>query len=165
MNICYTGPLHLLQLGTVRKVAVMKKILTLVIALVAAYFVYEQPTIDGRQSPGYEESGAALENAIRSRRADYQVQGNGTIVRVLPDDTDGSRHQRFIVRLDSGHTVLIAHNIDLAPRVADLKKGGHVVFFGVYEWNERGGVIHWTHHDPGGHHIAGWIEYEGRRYQ
>ena len=76
-----------------------------------------------------------------------------------------SRHQRFIVQLASGQTLLVAHNIDLAPRVADLKPGHIVAFYGEYEWNERGGVIHWTHHDPRGQHAAGWVEHNGVRYQ
>ena len=79
------------------------------------------------------------------------------MIRMLSDDNDGSRHQRFILRIASGESLLIAHNIDLAPRVAGLKAGDTVSFYGEYEWNDRGGVIHWTHHDPrGAHAVAGW---------
>jgi hypothetical protein len=35
-----------------------------------------------------------------------------------------ARHPRFILRLASEQTVLIAHNIDLAPRVTDLQARG-----------------------------------------
>lgn len=94
-----------------------------------------------------------------------QVQGAGEVIRILPDDTDGSRHQRFIVRLRSGRTLLIAHNIDIAPRVPSLGMGDKVYFNGEYEWNSKGGVIHWTHRDPRQRHQAGWIEHKGRRYQ
>ena len=87
------------------------------------------------------------------------------MVRVLPDDTEGGRHQRFILRLSSGQTILIAHNIDLAPRVEALHSGATVSFKGEYEWNERGGVVHWTHHDPAGRHEPGWLSYAGRTYQ
>ena len=36
------------------------------------------------------------------------------------------------------------------PRIADVKVGDTVSFFGEYVWNEQGGLIHWTHHDPAG---------------
>jgi len=94
-----------------------------------------------------------------------QVRGSGTVSHVLPDDNDGSRHQRFIVELSFGRTLLIAHNIDLAPRVRSIKEGDSVAFYGEYERNDRGGVIHWTHHDPRGNHVGGWIEHKGRRYE
>jgi hypothetical protein len=57
---------------------------------------------------------------------------------------NGSRHQRFILELGSGQTLLVAHNIDLAPRLPALAVGETVDFNGVYEWTPEGGVIHWT---------------------
>ena len=87
------------------------------------------------------------------------------VKRVLADDNDGSRHQRFILTLASGRTLLIVHNIDLAPRVEGIQAGDHVAFHGEYEWTEQGGVVHWTHHDPQGHHVAGWLKHDGRVYQ
>ncbi len=98
-------------------------------------------------------------------RSGARVETSGVVERVLPDDNSGSRHQRFIVRLASGQTLLIAHNIDIAPRVAGLTRGDPVSFSGIYEPNNKGGVVHWTHHDPSGRHTAGWIEHKGRRYQ
>ena len=106
-----------------------------------------------------------IEQAFERRESDVLVLGRGRVVRVLEDDLDGARHQRFVLALDSGITVLIAHNIDIAPRVGDLQIGESVLFRGEYEWNDRGGVIHWTHHDPDGIHEDGWLEYAGRRYE
>jgi hypothetical protein len=83
----------------------------------------------------------------------------------LSDDLDGSRHQRFILKLASGQTVLISHNMDLAPRIDSLRKGDMVEFYGEYEWNPKGGVVHWTHHDPNGRHVAGWLKHRGKTYQ
>lgn len=103
--------------------------------------------------------------AFKTRQSDVQVEGDGVVKRILADDTAGRRHQRFILRLASGQTVLISHNIDLAPRVAGLREGDSVRFNGEYEWNEEGGVIHWTHRDPRGRHAAGWLEHNGRTYQ
>ncbi|HEX2638312.1 MAG TPA: DUF3465 domain-containing protein, partial [Gemmatimonadales bacterium] len=84
--------------------------------------------------------------------------------RVLKDDVAGSPHERFLLRVDGGTSVLVAHNLALAPRVP-LAPGDSVEIRGVYEWNDKGGVIHWTHRDPDGRHEAGWIRHEGRVYQ
>lgn len=106
-----------------------------------------------------------IAEAFRSGRSNVQVGAEGRIVRILSDDNKGSRHQRFLLELESGHSLLIAHNIDLAPRVDDLREGEWLEFYGEYEWNEKGGVIHWTHHDPKGQHLGGWLKYQGRVYQ
>ena len=89
----------------------------------------------------------------------------GNVTRVLSDDNKGSRHQRFILELSSGQTLLIAHNIDLAPKIYSLQIGGFVKFCGEYESNSKGGVVHWTHHDPAMRHVGGWLEYNGQRYE
>ncbi|MDO3382199.1 DUF3465 domain-containing protein [Gilvimarinus algae] len=106
-----------------------------------------------------------LQHAYEHRQSDLQVEGQGVVSRILPDDTKGSKHQRFILMLSSGQTLLVAHNIDLAPRLEGLSEGDVVGFFGEYEWNDKGGVIHWTHHDPAGRHVDGWLRYRERRYQ
>lgn len=108
--------------------------------------------------------GAAVEQQIEPRR-DQQLEGVGVVSRVLPDDNDGSRHQRFILTLANGRTLLVAHNIDLAPRLTGLDRGDTVAFFGEFEPNAQGGVVHWTHHDPAGRHVAGWLRHEGRTVQ
>ena len=103
--------------------------------------------------------------AFDAGTSNVQVEGEGVVTRTLADDLDGSRHQRFIVRLASGQTVLIAHNIDIAPRLNGLREGDTVRFYGVYEWGEKGGTVHWTHRDPAGGHTAGWLKHNGRTYQ
>lgn len=115
---------------------------------------------------GFQESGdhSALVRAIANGTSDVQVTASGEVIKVLPDDNHGSRHQRFLVRLDSGDTILIAHNIDLAPRVPGLRRGDEIRFNGEYEWNDKGGVVHWTHKDPRSRHVHGWLEHEGERY-
>ena len=141
-----------------------KKILLTVLVLVGAYFGYDlsdSVLLRDEVSPVAVDE---LQQVIAERRSATQVRGAGTVIRVLSDDNDGSRHQRFILRIASGESLLIAHNIDLAPRVAGLKVGDTVSFYGEYEWNDRGGVIHWTHDDPQGRHVTGWIEHNGKRY-
>ena len=90
---------------------------------------------------------------------------SGVVSRILSDDNDGSRHQRFIITLGTGHTVLIAHNIDVAPRIGGLREGDQISFSGMYEWNEKGGVVHWTHHDPSGRYNGGYLLHNGAYYQ
>ncbi len=104
-------------------------------------------------------------SAWQNKIGNLQVQGTGLISRILTDDLDGDAHQRFIVRLRSGQTLLVAHNIDLAPRVAAITVGDEVAFYGEYEWSAEGGVMHWTHRDPAGRHVGGWIKYKGVTYQ
>lgn len=106
-----------------------------------------------------------LAQAYQNRQSDVQVKGYGRVIRLLADDNQGSRHQRFLLALPSGQTLLIAHNIDLAPRINALQVGDRVVFYGEYEWNNKGGVVHWTHHDPKGYHPDGWLKHNGKRYQ
>jgi hypothetical protein len=125
-----------------------------------------------KQSPknnqGYKQNQpttGALASAIKNKQSDVIVEGEGTVVKVLPDDTKGSQHQKFILKLSSGETILVAHNIDLAPRVAGIAKYDTVGFKGEFEWNERGGVVHWTHHDPRGKHVGGWLKHKGKTYE
>jgi len=102
--------------------------------------------------------GDAIASAFKEKRSDVSVTGVGVVERILPDDNDGKRHQRFILTLASGQTLLVAHNIDLAPRLAPLSVGDRVEFAGTYEWNAKGGAIHRTHRDPSGKRGAGWLK-------
>jgi hypothetical protein len=116
-------------------------------------------------APALPADDNAIGRAFASRASNVQVEGEGTVASVLPDDLNGSRHQRFIIQLASGQTLLIAHNIDIAPRIDGLAVGDRVRFNGEYVWNAKGGVVHWTHHDPQGGHIAGWVIHNGKTYK
>ena len=146
----------------------MKKIFLTAAFLAAAYFavagsgVITPDTV--RVSNSTSASDETLARAFSERLSGFQAEGTGIVIKILSDDNDGGRHQRFIIRLETGQTLLIAHNIDLAERVEDLRTGDSVEFSGEYEWNRQGGVIHWTHRDPSGSHLSGWIEHNGQRY-
>ncbi|EHH3082089.1 DUF3465 domain-containing protein [Vibrio vulnificus] len=116
-------------------------------------------------SVGLRANDAFLQQAYQSQQSDLQVQGFGQVVKVLPDDNDGSRHQKFILKLNSGQTLLVTHNIDLASRIPNLKIGDSVEFYGEYEWNKKGGVLHWTHKDPQNRHAHGWLKHNGQVYE
>lgn len=106
-----------------------------------------------------------ISSAYTTQTSDLQVNSSGTVVKLLSDDNEGSRHQRFILKLSNNQTVLVAHNIDLAPKIISLHRGDAVEFNGEYEWNSKGGVIHWTHHDPAGRHQDGWLKHNGSIYE
>lgn len=139
------------------------------IAAVAFVLALGYAVLDNRSDllPGAPplEGGGELVRLYREQRSGEMVEGGGIVERVLRDDDDGSRHQRFILKVGSGQTLLVSHNIDLASRLADLKAGDRVVFRGQYEWNDQGGVLHWTHHDPSGLRQGGWLQHEGATYR
>lgn len=92
------------------------------------------------------------------------IEGFGIVRRLLPDDREGSRHQRFVIDMRNGQTILVTHNIDLAKRVP-LGMGDRIRFRGMYEWNDEGGLLHWTHHDPLGAEDGGFIRYRSKAYR
>ncbi|KWT99095.1 hypothetical protein APQ14_19060 [Vibrio toranzoniae] len=116
-------------------------------------------------SVGAQANDHKLKQAYENHQSDLQVRGSGTVSHLLPDDNEGSRHQKFILRLDSKQTLFVAQNIDLAPRIPNLRIGDRVHFYGEYEWNKKGGVMHWTHHDPQNRHLHGWLKYNGKKYE
>lgn len=153
-------------------VSLVVKILLIFVSIWIGYIFFnappnfesiEDPYSNVEQSTG--KSDAILADAFSNYQSNIQVIGQGIVTRLLPDDNSGSRHQKFIIKLSSGQTLLIAHNIDLAHRINSLNEGDTIQFYGEYEWNEKGGILHWTHRDPNGTHEDGWLEHEGQRYQ
>jgi len=115
-----------------------------------------------KQEPAPQKT---AEQLFEQQQSNNQLEVTGEVIKLLTDDHVGKRHQRFLIKLETGLSLLIAHNIDLADRIETLKKGDTVTVYGEYEWNERGGVLHWTHHDPDNRHIGGWIKHQGKTYQ
>ncbi|WP_044101033.1 DUF3465 domain-containing protein [Acinetobacter pittii] len=149
-----------------------------IILLIAAYFGLDLSGHKQNQSasstiPAAQRNETILSNngvdtvkaAYEQRQSNVQVQGSGRVKAILRDDNDGSRHQKFILVLKNGLSILVAHNIDLAPKISNLNKGDIVEFYGEYEYNPKGGVLHWTHHDPQGRHESGWLKHDGEIYQ
>lgn len=124
--------------------------------------VNRQTTAADANSAGI--SNAKIEQAFRHKKSNVQVGGHGIVIKLLQDDNKGSRHQKFLVKINAQQTLLFAHNIDLAARVP-LQVNDEISFYGEYVYNPKGGIIHWTHHAPRGDHAAGWIQHNGTKYQ
>ncbi|HSI45759.1 MAG TPA: DUF3465 domain-containing protein [Methylophilus sp.] len=110
------------------------------------------------------EDNTALKHAFAQKQSHVWLEGTGVVKKLLPDDDKGAKHQRFLVTISPEQTLLFAHNIDLAPRVAVLTVGDQVQFKGEYIYNPKGGIMHWTHHDPSGTK-GGWIKVNGQIYE
>jgi hypothetical protein len=138
----------------------VRLLLAVAAAIVAWLLDLTPPTSD--RSPSGVGGTTEVVRAIEQRRSNQWIETEAVVTRPLADDTRGSRHQRILVDI-AGRSVLIAHNIDLAERVP-VERGDRIRVRGEFEWNDKGGVIHWTHRDPDGRRRGGWIEHGGRRF-
>jgi len=107
----------------------------LIVALFGAACEAPGRAPEGSRNPtGLPRGGVDPQVAFAHQDRDVWVLGSGTVERLLRDDTKAPRHQRFLVRIAPGQTLLIAHNIDVAPRVplrkGDRKAGGWIVWKG-----------------------------------
>jgi hypothetical protein len=150
-----------------------KLIALVIIAGVAAaiqYFDKDSPTDTSQQASQQSNAQQAAIKQIRqavdsgNTEASFWVTLDAKVIKTLSDDTKGSQHQRFLIEPTKGMTLLVAHNIDLADKVP-LKRGDNITLRGRYEWNNKGGVVHWTHHDPRGKKAGGWIKAAGKTYK
>ena len=109
---------------------------------------------------------AAIQSDFASHRSNVEVTADGQVTRLLADEhgPEGT-HQRFIVQLAGlSQTVLVDNNVDIGRRAA-VNVGDTVTVHGEYVWNDQGGLIHFTHHDPAHTHEGGWIDVKGVRYE
>jgi hypothetical protein len=105
-----------------------------------------------------------LTEAQNERRNNFEVTATVRVEKLLPDDREGLQHQRFLIALSNGTTVLVANDLHYGERVP-ISEGDLIRLRGEYVWNERGGVMHWTHRSDEPRHEGGWIELNGHRYQ
>jgi hypothetical protein len=90
------------------------------------------------------------------------VNFEAEVIKLLRDDLKGDKHQKLIMKTNR-HTLLLAHNIDIAPRIP-VRVGDTIIVQGQYEWNEQGGLVHWTHRSNN-EHPHGWVKHNNTKYQ
>jgi len=160
---------------TSRKRSRLYTVLLLALTAGVAWYEWEHRDALGLHEPATVATAPAkapddnqrLRAIAAAHRSDEQVEITGCVARLLPDDTEGDRHQRFLLAVqDAALVVLVAHNVDVGERVP-VEVGDELRLSGEYEWNDEGGVLHWTHRNPARNprHPSGWIERAGRRYE
>ena len=118
----------------------MKKLFILLVIAFALYQVLEKnPNLNASFTHQNTTNAQQITKAFQSKQSNVQVIGVGIVIRHLADDTKGRQHQKFILQLSSGQTLLISHNINLSNRINMLRKGDTVEFYGEYEWSAKGG--------------------------
>ena len=109
----------------------------------------------------YESEVAAAQN---NQQSHVVVTCTLPVKRMLRPDEKGEKHEKFLLQVSNGTTILVAHNTSRAPSVP-LSAGDIVTVHGEYIWNAKGGVIHWTHRSDTPRHEGGYIDFKGQRYQ
>ncbi|RYZ84614.1 MAG: DUF3465 domain-containing protein [Proteobacteria bacterium] len=121
--------------------------------------------ITRRPNPG---SGNGLDSqivaAVEARRRTNFVEGGGMVVtELLPDDNNGLKHQKWMVRLSNGAQMQAVYNSDMCPRVP-IKVGDIVSMGGQFIYSNEGPMLHWLHYDPRRERPDGYVEINGTSY-
>jgi hypothetical protein len=111
------------------------------------------------------ESGDAANGAVygawAGHRSRIEVTATGNVARILGTRSGPSgRHEGFLVHLRgaAGHglTVRVEDNVDVTGPIP-LAPGDEVEVRGEYIYDQRGGLIHFTHRDRRGRHPGGYV--------
>jgi len=115
------------------------------------------------------DTSSSLLRLYEHHASNEEVEASGTVRKVLGTRlTRSGNHEGFIVEVPVPLTsqslrVKIEDNVDISGSIP-LAAGDHVHFRGEYVYDSRGGIVHWTHHDPRMRHEPGFIEVNGKRY-
>jgi hypothetical protein len=117
---------------------------------------------------GNAASNATVYDAWRTHRSYVQVTASGSVARVLGTRLGpAGMHEGFLLHLNGaegrGLTVRVEDNTDLTGPIP-MSAGDDAVVRGEYIYDPRGGIIHYTHRDPRGHHPSGYVQVNGRLY-
>jgi hypothetical protein len=106
----------------------------------------------------------ALIDAQERRRGLHFVEVHDVeVVRILPDDNHGRKHQKWEVSLANGKRLLAVFNTSMTDRVP-LEVGDIVSMGGEYIYDRKGGLLHWLHADPRNRRPDGYVELNGKRF-
>ncbi len=106
-----------------------------------------------------------------------EVTVTATVAKILPDNhnpRNGLSHEQFIIKMEDGTEVFVAHDLNYAPRVPltvgeDIKIKGEWIPKPNHEnhgGEETIGVLHWSHHSENEkRHPSGYIEAGGQHYE
>ncbi|HET7813972.1 MAG TPA: DUF3465 domain-containing protein [Candidatus Baltobacteraceae bacterium] len=113
-----------------------------------------------------------MQSACANGASHGEITLSGQVVRVLGARRSRSgEHEGFVFRTPScsperrpcpPSDVKVEVNEDITGPM-QVAEGDAVTVRGQYECND--GVVHWTHRDPRGRHVDGFVDVNGVRYQ
>lgn len=121
-------------------------------------------TVIGPANVPYQIDDAQIIQAQSQQARKVELTVTAPIKKMLREEDYREPHQRFLLMLSNGTTVLVANDLQYGT-YAPVQEGNVVRIHGEYIWNERGGVLHWTHKSDEPRHESGYIDFNGMRYQ
>lgn len=122
-------------------------------------------TLAGCASGSAMNAEQALSACANDRSPAHHVEvyiPRATVTRVLGERYSSSgEHEGFLIAVND-RVFKVEDNAGITGPIP-LRRGDAVSLLGQFECDDN--VIHWTHHDPRGRHITGYIEVNGQRYQ
>lgn len=107
---------------------------------------------------------SAIVQAIHQNQdVNYIEAGNMVVKRLLPDDTQGLPHQKWLVRLSDNSTLELIYNTDMGAHIP-LQEGQTVSAGGQLIMGDQGPLLHWLHSDPRQHRPDGYVYVNGTYY-
>lgn len=124
-------------------------------------FSYQQQ----QPRPGQITDDSDLVRAVRSQKAQFYIEaGNLVVTKLLPDDRNGLKHQKWEARLSNGEVIQVVYNSDMGDRVP-VKIGDKFGVGGQFVWGrQRMGVMHWLHEDKREKRPDGYVFFNGTVY-
>ncbi len=115
-----------------------------------------------------DDANGAVYKAWATHASRIEVTATGSVARILGTRVGPSGpHEGFLLHLRGsagrGLTVRVEDNVDLTGPIP-LAEGQSVEVRGEYIYDARGGLIHYTHADPRGRHLPGYVRANGKFY-